>query len=76
MTFVPDVRVWFATDDDSASAQAGERETGPGAARMADFPLWNRCPEMLPYSAFIRAIIFLFAAFSLRFRRSLGFSKC
>jgi hypothetical protein len=28
------------------------------------------------YSAFIRAIIFLFAAFSLRFRRSLGFSKC
>ena len=60
------------TDDDVASAQAGERETGP----MADFPLWYRCPEMLPYSAFIRAIIFLFAAFSLRFRRSLGFSKC
>lgn len=29
-----------------------------------------------PYSAFIRAIIFLFAAFSLRLRRSLGFSKC
>lgn len=28
------------------------------------------------YSAFIRAIIFLFAAFSFRFRRSLGFSKC
>lgn len=43
---------------------------------MADSPLWYRCPEMLPYSAFIRAIIFLFAAFSLRFRRSLGFSKC
>jgi hypothetical protein len=28
------------------------------------------------YSAFIRAIIFLFAAFSFRLRRSLGFSKC
>jgi hypothetical protein len=28
------------------------------------------------YSAFMRAIIFLFAAFSFRLRRSLGFSKC
>ena len=32
--------------------------------------------ESSPYSAFIRAIIFLFAALSFRFRRSLGFSKC
>lgn len=42
-----------------------------------DFPLWYRCSEKArPYSAFIRAIIFLFAAFSFRLRRSLGFSKC
>ena len=33
-------------------------------------------PRMRRYSAFIRAIIFLFAAFSFRLRRSLGFSKC
>ena len=74
MTFVPECGSG-ATDDDAASAQAGERKTGPVYPK-ADSPLWYRCPEMLPYSAFIRAIIFLFAAFSLRFRRSLGFSKC
>src|SRR5439155_25956270 len=33
-------------------------------------------PRMTRYSAFIRAIIFLFAALSFRLRRSLGFSKC
>jgi len=72
MTFVPDVGSG-AIDDDAASAQAGERETG---IKWPISRFGYRCPEMLPYSAFIRAIIFLFAAFSLRFRRSLGFSKC
>jgi hypothetical protein len=58
--------------DDGASAQAGERETG--GRPISRFG--TDAPNDLLYSAFIRAIIFLFAAFSLRLRRSLGFSKC
>ncbi len=53
-----------------ARAPEGERETDPRSiSRFA-------CRRPEPYSAFIRAIIFLFAAFSFRLRRSLGFSKC
>jgi hypothetical protein len=45
-----------------------------GKPAPAGFPPYSS--PMKSYSAFIRAIIFLFAAFSFRFRRSLGFSKC
>jgi hypothetical protein len=46
-----------------------------GKPARAGFPPFAAI-SMRPYSAFMRAIIFLFAAFSFRFRRSLGFSKC
>ncbi len=75
MTFVSEVRFWLLWMMALRRPKRASGKPAPGCDG-ADFPLWYRCPDLLPYSAFIRAIIFLFAAFSLRFRRSLGFSKC
>ena len=68
------------------SAQAGNGKParavpwGDRIDRLTAYPWFPALVPMLgessPYSAFIRAIIFLFAALSFRFRRSLGFSKC
>lgn len=67
MAVRPEVRVTMT----KLRAPEGERETGRGRS-----PALLSMAGTFPYSAFIRAIIFLFAAFSFRFRRSLGFSKC
>jgi len=69
--------VGFAvTDAGAASAQGGDWETGPGLRWGPISRLDTDVRRSCLYSAFIRAIIFLFAALSFRLRRSLGFSKC
>ncbi len=57
----------------------GPLEAGPGGKRetgLGRLPAWLFSSARLYSAAFMRAIIFRFAAFSFRFFRSLGFSKC
>jgi hypothetical protein len=62
----------------SGNACGGERraQEANGKPAEAGFPSCSYNRNSDQSIAFIRAIIFLFAAFSFRFRRSLGFSKC
>ena len=65
MAVRPEVRV----ENEVPTQRANGKPARAGLPPVLRSRMWR-------YSAFIRAIIFLFAAFSLRFRRSLGFSKC
>jgi hypothetical protein len=69
------VRVGNGCSSGGAGRNEVPTQEANGKPARAGFPpvLQSR---MKRYSAFIRAIIFLFAAFSFRLRRSLGFSKC
>jgi len=70
------VRVGNGCASGIAGSDGRRAQEANGKPAGAGFPSCSFHREGNQSSAFIRAIIFLFAAFSFRFRRSLGFSKC